>query len=250
MARVVIMIGLVLVCGCGKKPFSSNTASATGEPSSVRRPEMDDFFIKWLEGHGHKDVVVDKDGIGIATSPTRLQAGLYGSKRQDKGGYIVEVEFTIRLLPSQRTITEFVAGTGETEEKAIGQALANFTLTTFHVVYKGFMNAADPHVKSATVSIKGANREVIGGDLFMLGNTEKIDLAAMRAEIQGALKDLPLTPEPHWLKVVYGQKDGNPLTVAVTLDNADQVDMTNAVKRLNWPHLQGFYVVKQFIVVK
>jgi len=246
-----IIIAVALASGCGKESAATGASAAKAQTRAARRPDMDDFFVKWLEGHGHTDVVVDADGVGVGDNATRLQASLYGSKRHEKGGFVVEVEFTIRLQ-SRREITEFVAGTGETEKEAINDALLNFTLTTFHVVYKGFINAADPHMTMTNVAMNGVNREVIAGDIFMRGtaSSKEIDLGAMRAEIQGALKSLPLTPGPHWFKIVYSQMDGKAMTVAVTLDNADHLSLTDAVKRLKWPHRDGFYMAKQFIVVK
>jgi hypothetical protein len=249
MNRCLLIFVLVLSAGCGKEP-STDGAKKPG-PGDARRPEMDDFFVKWLKAHQHTDVVVDADGVGVGGNDTRLRASLYGSKRHEKGGYVVEVQFNVRL-PSRREIIEFVAGGGDTEQKAINDALLNFTLTTFHVVYKGFINDADPHLKSTTVAINGVSRHLITGDIFMRGTAsdKKIDLGPMRAEIQGALKSLPLTPEPHWLKIVYSQNNGKPMTVAVTLDNTDHPGLTDAVRRLNWPHTDGFYMAKQFIVIK
>jgi len=210
---------------------------------------MKEFLVKWLEAHGHKDVVVDAGGVGVGDNATRLQASVYGSKHHENRGFVTEVEFTVRLLPSQRKITEFVAGIGKTEEEAIKDALLNFTLTTLHVVYKGFINADDPHMTIDSVVIDGVSRDVIAGDLYMRSE-KKPDLHAMRAQIQDALKNLPLTAGPHWIKVVYGQINSKPTTVAVTLDNADHPDLTEAVKNLNWPRRDGFYMVKQFILVK
>ncbi len=252
MGRGLFIIALALVSGCVRaSPTTSIERPKAQETRAARRPDMDEFFVKWFKGHGHADVAVDADGVGVGDNATRLRAGLYGSKPQDKGGFVVEVEFAV-LLPSRREIVEFVAGMGETEQQAINDALVNFTLTTSHVVYKAFINAADPHMTTTTVPIQGVNREVVLGDIFMRGTDSKkdIDLNPMLAEIQGVLKNVPLSPEPHWIKIVYSQVDGKPMTVAVTLDNADHAAMTDAVSRLNWPRRDGLYMVKQFIVVK
>jgi hypothetical protein len=251
MERRLFVITLALASGCGKAPSTTvPTTAESQETEAARRAEMDDFLVKWLEGHGHADVVVDSGGVGVAGNDTRLRAGLYGSESV-KGGFVVEVEFTIQL-PSRRKITEFVAGTGQTEEQAIKDALLNFLLTTFHVVYKAFINEADPHMTASTVAINSVNREVISGDIFMRGDAsnEDIDLHPLRPEIQGALQRVPLTPGPHWIKIVYMQQARQPVTVAVTLDNAEHPGLTEAVKRLNWPARDEFYMAKQFIVVK
>jgi hypothetical protein len=247
MGRCLIIIALALTAGCRREAPPSE-ATDTNAPAALD-PRMEEFLVKWLEAHGHKDVVVDAGGVGVGDNATRLQASLYGSNHHENRGFVVEVEFTVRLLPSERKITEFVAGMGETEEEAIKDALLNFTLTTFHVVYKGFINADDPHMTIDSVVINGVSRDVIAGDLYMRSEN-KPDLHAMRAQILGAFKNLPLTPGPHWIKVVYGQINSKPTTVSVTLDNADHPALTEAVKNLNWPRRDGFYMVKQFILVK
>jgi hypothetical protein len=250
MRRCLIVIALALTAGCRREAPPSE-ATDTNAPAALD-PRMEEFLVKWLEAHGHKDVVVDAGGVGVGDNATRLQASLYGSTHHDNRGFVVEVEFTVRLLPSQRKITDFVAGIGDTEEQAIKDALLNFTLTTFHVVYKGFINADDPHMTIDSVVINGVSRDVIAGDIYMRGadSEKKLDLHAMRPQIQGALKNLPLILGPHWIKVVYSQINGKPTTVAVTLDNADHPALTEAVKNLNWPRRNGFYMVKQFILVK
>jgi hypothetical protein len=250
--RSLLLIALGLSSGCGSVPPTTiATATKAQETRAARRPDMDEFFAMWLKAHGHQEVVVDADGVGVGGNATRLQAGLFGSKRHEKGGFVVEVEFAVRL-PSRREVIEFVAGMGDTEDQAINDALTNFTLTTFHVVYKAFINDADPHVTTTTIPINGIPRVVIVGDILMRGTQSErnIDLDAIRAEIQGALKTAPLTPEPHWVKVVYSQNDGKPMTVAVTVDNAERPEMTDAVRRLDWPRQGGFYMAKQFLVIK
>lgn len=227
---------IAVAAGCAKDPAESTT-----EP----------FFVDWLEAHGETDVVVDKQGVGIADNPTRLKASLYGSDRGDDGGYLVETEFRIRL-PSGGEIVEYVAGGGETEEQAVHDCLANFTLTTFHVVYKGFINPSDPHQTVEQVDIAGQTREMILGDIYMRGSesAEPIDLNAMRPQIQGAIAALPLSKEPHWIKIVYGQANGQAGVVSATLDNEEHQALTSAIRGLNWPQQDGFFMVKQFIVVK
>ena len=232
-------LGLLIIAaaaGCAKDP-----AERTTEP----------FFVDWLEAHGETDVVVDEQGVGIAGNPTRLKASLYGSDKQDDGGYLVETEFRVRL-PSGSEIVEYVAGGGESEDQAINDCLTNFTLTTFHVLYKGFMNPADPHQTVEPVEIAGRKREMLMGDIYMKGSesAESVDLHAMRPGIRAAIASLPLSQEPHWVKIVYGHVDGEPPFVSAALDNEEHQVLTSAIERLDWPACDGFYMVKQFILVK
>jgi uncharacterized protein DUF6348 len=210
----------------------------------------DNFFRDWLTKHGEKEVVVDGDGVGIAASPTRLKTSVYETNKHDSG-YSVEMEFKISL-PGGGEIVDYVAGMGETEEQATADAMANFTLSTFHVVYKAFMNSADPHQRVREVTIAGQRREMISGDLFLRGSegSQPIDLEPLRPQIQAAVVALPLSTGRHWIKIVYGQNAGEPITVAATLDNQDEHALTDAIGKLPWPKSDGFYMAKQFIVIK
>jgi hypothetical protein len=243
LARSLFVFALVLALGCRDQ--------AATPAKAPRRPELDTFFSEWLKAHGHNDVVIDDGGVGIAGNETRLYASLYGSNKHDDGSYVVEVEFTTRL-PLHGQITDFVAGMGDTEDKAINDALMNFTLTTFHVIYKGFINADDPHMTATTVTISGAEREVIAGDIMLRGGPKegKLDLEPVRSQILEALQQTTLSPQPHWAKIVYSQQAGKPMTVAVTLDNSDDHKLTAAITRLSWPRFDGIYMAKQFIVIK
>lgn len=252
MKRAVVIILLAAATGCTKNPSTPAAAPLKqAEPRAARRSDMDDYFVSWLKAHGHKDVVVDAEGVGLAGNATRLRAGLYGSNHHDQQGFVVEVEFSV-ALPSHQEIVEYVAGTGETEDKAINDALVNFTLTTFHVVHRAFIDFNDPHMTSSTIKINGEDRELIAGDILMRGQADgkNVDLNGMRAEINRVLAKAPIGRGSHWIKIVYCNMNGEPGTVSATLDNAEDQSMTDAVRNLNWPRQKEFYMAKQFIVIK
>lgn len=230
----IVVIGLA--AGCSRGPTTA---------------KWDSFFTEWLQKHGETNVVADAHGVGVANNATRLKASLYGSKRQKDGGYIVETEFRVRL-PSNGEIVEYLAGTGETEDQAVNDCLVNFTLTTFHVVYKGFINPSDPHQNVEPLPINGASRELIMGDILMRGgeSVQNLDLSAMRPHFRKAIAGLSLSPQVHWIKIVYGQHNGAPVEVSATLDNREHPALTSAIKGLNWPKCDGFYLAKQFVVIK
>lgn len=254
--RWLATLAVAAAIGCGKDPPAPPPAGAPktagfGEPKAIggREEEARDLFVKWFKAHGHSEVVTDADGVGVRGNATRLRASLYGSN-PNRDGFVVELEFTVRL-PSGRTVTDFVAGMGETESAAVDGAFANFTLTTFHVLYKGFINPADSHLAERKVAIGGAERTLLMGDILLLGKTgADANLNAMRTEIAGTLAKLELSPEPHWFKIVYSQNGGKAGTVSATMDNEEHPRLTEDVKSLGWPRSDGFYLAKQFIVVK
>lgn len=217
----------------------------------VSHPAAVEFFTGWFEAHRHTDVIVDQQGVGVGTNATRLSATLYGSKQQDDGGYVVEMEFRV-LLSAGREMVEFVAGLGDSEAAAIDDALLNFMLTTFHVVYKGFINADDPHIEIKQLTLAGQPRELIAGDIYLRGGTESktIDLNVMRPLIEAVLSEASFTAEPHWVKIVYSRIDNKPGTVSVTVDNEEATALTAAITALDWPASREFYMAKQFLVIK
>jgi hypothetical protein len=239
--RPLLFALLLLLAGCGNLP---------SQRAAKHDAKFQQFFTEWLQGHGETKIVTDAKGIGLEGNPTRLKASLYGSEGQGDGGYVVETEFSIKL-PNGAEIVEFVAGMGDTEDAAVADSLANFTLTTFHVVYRCFLNADDPHQTVKEVTIGGKPRQVAFGDIFLRGGEgTNFDMDAMRLKIEEALTGLSLSEQPHWIKIVYGQHKSEPTTVAVTIDNNDENDLTEKIKNLAWPKQEDFYMVKQFIVIQ
>ena len=230
------LIALIALAGCGQ--------------SSKNDPRFEKHFVNWLKDHGETKIVTDEQGVGLEGNPTRLAASIYGSEEQTTGVFVVETEFRITLANGSQ-IVEFVAGTGSTEDEAINSSVVNFILSTFHVVYKSFLNANDPHQVIKELTIGGKPRQVAFGDVYMLGEKgADLNLDAIRPGIEQALSELPLSDEPHWLKTVYGQHKKAPTIVAVTLDNEDALALTEKIKNLDWPKQDEFYMAKQFIVIQ
>lgn len=237
MRFAMLLVSLVAVGGCAP---SSPKADA----------KLETFFVEWLKGHGETKIVTDARGVGLEGNPARLRASIYGSEKQKDGGYVVETEFRM-TLPNGAEIIEFVAGMGESEEAAVNDSMVNFTLSTFHVVYKAFLNPDDPHQTIKELTIGGKSRQAAFGNMFIRGEQgANKDLDAMQASIEKVLSELALSDDPHWIKIVYGQHKNAPTIVAVTLDNNDEVKLTEQVKQLDWPKQDGFYMVKQFVVIK
>ena len=76
------------------------------------------------------------------------------------------------------------------------------------------------------------------------------DMFPLRSRFREMVSPLELSPEPHWMKIVYAQNQSKVMMCSVTLDNQDHTVLMETVKKLPWPVQQDFYMVKQFIVVK
>jgi hypothetical protein len=252
MGRFVIMLLLRQVGGIALCIVFAFTAGC----ERARKPEekrLEIFFANWFKAHGESNVVHEASGVGISGNPTRLKASLYATNRHKNEDYDVEVEFRITVSPGQE-IVEYVAGIGKSEPEAINDALLNFVLTTFHVVYKTFINPSDPHQKLDPITINGRGRQIAMGDIMTRSaTTNKFeDVDAIRSRIREAIAQLPLTERPHWIKIVYGQVKGKPVTVSATLDNEGHEALTAVVGALPWPDANdsAYFIAKEFIAIK
>ena len=232
----VIFVALGSLAGCGKGPEQRQTET---------------FFTEWLKAHGETNVISDAGGVGIANNATRLKASPYGLKKDANGNFTAEMEFKIRL-PSKGEIIEYVVGMGKSKDEAIKDSELNFLLTSFHVVYRSFMNPKDPHQAVRQVTVNGASREMMMGDIYLRGADAKkqMDVNELRNEIRDAICQLPLSPEPHWVKVVCGCAPGKAPMISGAVDNQDHDGLTAALKALKWPEAEQGYMMKEFIVVK
>jgi hypothetical protein len=229
-------LALAILCGCSK--------------SAPPAPKVNDFFVSWFGEHGESNIVVDAEGIGVAGNPTRVGCSLY-QFQETNDDVTAELEFTVHL-PDQREIVEFVSCSGDTLKKAEDDAVLNFGLTTFHVVYRAVINTNDPHQREETVAIGGQPRALVIGDTLARAQStnDTPNLFPMRDEIRKALAPLTLSPETHWIKIVYANHHSEAVICAVTLDNKNNPALTESVEKLAWPKQEAFYMAKQFIFVK
>lgn len=206
--------------------------------------------MTWLQGHGESNIVVDAQGVGVAGNPTRLRSSLYGSKKYTNS-FTAELEFRVRI-PEGREIVEYVAGSGDSLENAENDAKVNFMVSTFHVVYRSFLNPNDPHQTEEKIIINGQPRVLVLGDTMARSQTTNSspDMFPLRERFREILAPVPLSEQTHWIKIVYANRHSKVMLCAVTLDNEDSPTLTEAIKNLPWPKPEEFYMVKQFIVVK
>ena len=230
-------------------PIEGGVSSKNLKPDEVTKLART-FFVKWLEGHGEKEIINDKTGVGLKGKGTRLWAFQY--KGPDGKQETSELEFRI-VLPDGREIQEFVAGAGKEKEEARVGAISNFAMSTFHAVYACCLNDADPHVVRKEFKIDKKTYELITVGLYHMSNSkEPINFDAVTGEIEKLVTESKLDFKGglHWMKIVYGQNANKPIITSVTFDNRGHEKMTKKVKELNWPACDGFYMGKQFMMFR
>lgn len=219
------------------------------QPSRPQSHEQQ-LLIDWLKNHGEPEVIADRDGVGIKGNPTRLRTVIYKATEHARDRHVVELEFRARL-GHDREIVEFVAGMGTSLEQARSDAFANLVLTTLHVVYKAFLNPADPHQSSTMVTIGTVQRQLVAGNLYSRGTTNSTrGLDNLQPQLEKAVCSVSYSADPHWIKVVYSHANGAAGTVEVTVDNTVHPGLTDAIRNLGWPTSTEFYLAKEFLILQ
>jgi hypothetical protein len=243
------IIGLLTSFGCSKS-VSSNGDPIPESLTNQSPNEYTQYFQKWLVAHGEKNVVTKGAAVTLAGNPALFAARTFGTDNQ-ANGTTVEVEF-LTTLPDGRIIQDFVAGMGKDEKSAQNDALANFTLTTSHVLYAAFFNEKDAHTPPKIETIHGKPRKIYLGDMYVRGTSP--DRAALDAvkdfTFKAIKKTLPNDNKPHWFKIVYGQNQGKMMSFQTTMDLEQDSEFNQAMKEVSWPNSDQFYLLKMFILVK
>ena len=203
-----------------------------------------DFIADLLRDHGEKKVVVDSGGVGVKGNPTRLAARECDAQAKD-GGWIVEMELQVHLPGGH--LTEYTTGVGRTREAARQACLENFTLSTFHVIYKAFLNQADPHMELYRFRQGKLSRICVAGELVSMGDGTTPRLSAkLERQIREVLLRHTFRPGPHTAKIVYVPG----LASSVAIDGREQPALAEALKKLAWPKTAKPYMAKQFVVIR
>jgi hypothetical protein len=245
MNRACVLALAILVCAGCKREQTGGTKPRLGNPDEYR-----DFFVGWLKAHGEKDVVSLSEGVSVAGSPVRFSARTYGVDHEGKSS-TVEIEFTT-LLPDKRTVVDYVAGWDEDIKSAKADAIANFTLTTLHVLCSALINDKDPHLRPQMHNVGGKPRAFyIGGwGIRTQSPIERAALERLSRHVVDCIIGAGLDDQMHWVKVVYGQNKGKLIVSEATFDNFLDKRMTAAVNKGPWPKKDDFYMLKLFVLVK
>lgn len=244
------VIGLLLLASsCGK----STPPSTDPTPNSLLtapKNEYTEYFQDWLKSHEEKNIEVHGAAVTLKGSKALLAARTF-QVNTEKGAATVEIEFLISL-PDGRIIQDFVAGMGKEEGSAKADAMANFTLTTAHVLYSAFFNSNDDHTAPETFQVQGKTRTLYAGDSYLRGNApdqaaiEKLD----KYLIESFKKATPADDKPHWVKIAYGRSGEEVISSQGLIDNNRSVEFEKALKAAPWPETNSFYLFKKFLLVK
>jgi hypothetical protein len=251
--KTLLWIAILVTCVAGCSDNKNNSQTKSNDNVELKQDNSINLLLKsWLEEHGHKNVVLDVDGVGIENNKTRYLGKVY-SFNENSDGFTAELEISIKI-PDGRIITDYAAGFGKDKPSAINSALISYILATAHPVYKSFINTQDPHLEENVFTINGQKRTVVYGDIYTISNIKdkNLDFSKINDEISTVISNLKLDNKPHWIKIIYCQSDSKiSESSASVLDNQDNsIDLTKHINSLNWPKSNGFYMAKLYVIIK
>ena len=131
-----------------------------------------------------------------------------------------ELDVRLEITPG-RTIIESFAGVSETQAKAIGDALTNFTANSFHVLLAAFFQPEDQEIRRDEWVIGGMKSRVTIGNVGVRGTLPRQGdpMFAWFKRFEESIKCERLRPGIHWARLYYGQMQGRAIACEVLLDN-------------------------------
>jgi hypothetical protein len=199
----------------------------------------------------HDIEAVPQDGwIAFPGSTMRANASIVRETKQH-GGMSVQLDVRLEIAPG-RTLIESFAGLGETLEKAVADALHNFTANSFHVFLAAFFRPNDPQVTQEEWVIGGRTSRVTIGNMGIRGKlpAHSEHLPGFFKRLEDKLKASPLRPGTHWVRLYYGQMGRKALACEVLLDNGEWEEVQWELAAFDWPAGDEFYSVRVFLVIE
>lgn len=252
---LILIFTISLFTGCNRDNASTQTAPRQRFIDSTKRKpdEVTElaraFFVKWLKASGEANIIDDETGVGVSNNDIRLWA-FQQSMTLKKKEWLAEVDFRV-AFPDGREIVEVVGGSGKTKDAAIDSCLANYSLSTLHVVYSCYINPRDAQIEIDRAEINGVPWMFFSAGMMTMSGEEPPDFDDVATEIRKKLADTPLNNQMHWAKILYGRSsDGTVFECSVTIDNETSKSLAQAVRNLDWPHNDTTYLAKYFLVLR
>lgn len=219
------------------------------ESPAPQTVSLQDILFGLLEAHGLKAekyqdwVLVDNDlPVLRGTLVPQPPAG-------NSQTYMLEFELR---LGEQRIIIERYAGIGEDENSAIGQGVYKFCAGAFHIFLSAFWDHHEPEqVDIETWTIGGHPWSAYIGSLISNASTgQKAGFPkTYMNEVQAYIQDLELDTQVHWVSIFFANHKGA-LTCEALFDNDYWPELSQHLVTLDWPHAEGYYSQRLFILLK
>jgi len=208
-----------------------------------------DFLLELFGAHG-VEAVPQEEWVTFPDRNLKAAASIVRTLEW-QAGKTVQLDVRLEIAPG-RTIIESFAGVGETREKAVADALHNFTVNSFHVLLAAFFRSDDRQVSREEWVVGGRTSRVTIGNAGIRGRppVEGAQLVAWFKRFEERLKATELRPATHWVRLYYAHTQGKAMDCEVLLDNDVWEDMQSEMAALDWPSGDEFYSVRVFLVIE
>jgi hypothetical protein len=211
--------------------------------------QINELLLDLFRAHAIEAVAEDE----WITFPNRtLRAGASIVRDTEQRGWMsAQLAVRLEIAPGQ-TILESFAGLGETREKAIADALHNFSVNSFHVFLAAFFRSRDEQVTQEEWIIGGRTSRVTIGNLGIRGKppVQGERLLGFFKQFEDKLKAKHLQPGTHWVRLYYGQMQRKAIACEVLLDNGEWEELQSEMAAIDWPASEDFYSVRVFLVIQ
>lgn len=210
-------------------------------------PNINESLLELFRAHGVEAVPQD-EWVAFPDRQMKANAAIV-SERKQRNGMSVQLDVQLEIAP-RRTIIESFAGVGNTLEKAVADAIANFTANSFHVLLAAFFQPDDQQVTKEEWTIGGRKSRVTGN----VGVRGKLPLEgepmfAWFKRFWESIRQQQLRPGTHWARLYYGQAKSKMLACEVLLDNLVWDAVAAQMAAVDWPPADDFYSVRVFLVM-
>ena len=172
-------------------------------------------------------------------------------KRQSQNYFTVQIDVLLQLLDG-RILCESFVGMGDDEHKAIENGLANFLLSSFHVLTNAFYFQKDEQIEIESWEINGEKWRVFVGNAVGRGDSSEIS-AQMPEDVfpmlEKLIKSQNLNEESHWFRLFYANFDNKEIECEVLFDNEVWQEAVDKIKNCNWEKRTAYYTFRNFVVL-
>ncbi|HKD27776.1 MAG TPA: DUF6348 family protein, partial [Xanthobacteraceae bacterium] len=211
--------------------------------------QANEILLELFRAHG-VEAVPQEEWVTFPDHKRKATASIVRAIER-QANTLVQLDVRLEIAPG-RTIIESFAGVGETREKAVADALHNFTVNSFHVLLAAFFRSDNLQVSQEEWVVGGRTSRVTIGDVGIRGRppVQGEQLVGWFKRFEDKLKETELRPATHWVRLYYAHTQGKAMDCEVLLDNNVWEDMQSEMAALDWPSGDEFYSVRVFLVIE
>lgn len=211
--------------------------------------EANNLLKELLTGHslsiGHYH-----DWLTLGDGLPGFRASVHNLREAGENFFTLQLDIEV-VVEADILIVESCAGWGESPEAALVNGFSNFALYSLHVFLNGFCGQSDEQVNVEEWEIDNQKWKVVAGN-FVIRNFAEQSIEApesLFAEIELMLRQKGLEPGVHWLRVFYCNVGDGSVECECLLDNETWEEAQDRLQTLDWPKLESFYSVRNFLVM-